>query len=297
VVAACVLAGCGGDDDDAASRAPEPVRWLSLGDSFASAEGLRGARGRCARSDHAFSPRAAALVAADVDVAQVVHVACSGAEIDEVEAQIAQAEPELPEGEHFNLVTVTIGGNDAGFGFVLLDCIGTDELAHDAVRALLGREPRGCDIDDTELDRRARELKPRLEQFYRRLAELVGPDGNVIVLDYPHLFEAPDTWTAGTGARCDGFDRTDAQFLRSAGDELNDTIGAATAVSDRVHFLDIAPLFDGHGRCGADPWLFGVTFGVRQGTFRVQASFHPTDDGHAAMADAIVERVRELYAK
>jgi hypothetical protein len=36
---------------------------------------------------------------------------------------------------------------------------------------------------------------------------------------------------------------------------------------------------------------------VRQGTFRVQASFHPTDDGHAAMADAIVERVRELYAK
>ena len=96
----------------AAAAAPQ---YVALGDSYSSGVGTRvfyEESGECDRSPDAFGPKVAAAKGYTLSFQ-----ACSGAKTPEVnEKQLGTLSSTT------SLVTITIGGNDAGFSNVMLNC-------------------------------------------------------------------------------------------------------------------------------------------------------------------------------
>lgn len=276
---------------------PLPIRLLVAGDSYSSGEGLGDAEGRCARSPSAYGPLAARRLAADgVDVERVVLAACTGATVGNWSGQLDQWDGDAP-----NLIAVTMGGNDGGFVPLMADCLGVDdglEVVGDADDLDLGAAVgllvnRGCDTSEADVEADTDAVADRLRGLYTSMVEAVGENGEVYVLGYPVPLADPDGWS---GPRCDGIARDDARFLRRAAAGLNEAIAEATEVDDRVHFVEVASTFEGHARCSPDPWLFGLEdlIGRDDGdrlTLALTRPFHPTEDGHEAMAELLAEAV------
>lgn len=280
VVAVVVaLAGCGidggtGGSPEQADASATPTTVAVLGDSFASGEGTTGSDTDCGSSDAAFATALAEALGAELH-----HPACTGARIADLDGQVAALG-----GDRVDVAVLSIGGNDAGYASVLADCLGVD----DVTRALTGGDDRldlACDIDGEELDERARALGPQLIEVYQRVQdEVLTGDGRLLVLTYPQLFEDPESWPVDEGERCDGISRTDAALLRGAGEALRREVLAAVDGVPGTEAVDLADVYEGHSRCGPDPWINGLTLRPR-----LRASFHPTDEGHRATADRLVE--------
>lgn len=97
----------------AASAAALP-QYVALGDSYSSGVGSRTfyeESGECKRSPYAYGP----LVAA-ADHYTLSFQACGGKTNEVVEKQLGTLSASTA------LVTITIGGNDAGFGHVIEEC-------------------------------------------------------------------------------------------------------------------------------------------------------------------------------
>ena len=180
-----------------------------------------------------------------------------------------------------DLVTLTIGGNDAGFVDVLLLCaLGTcNTQAFERAREAI--------IDDA---------RPLLEQVYRAVARK-APRARILVLGYPGLF--PATKAEQSCAGLSPF-RGEQNMLRRLGSHLNETIEAAVEAVGRsgakIEFVSVTSGFAGHEICGRKgPWLNGVVTS-KTGLGLDAGSFHPNlrgqRDGYAAAVDAAVARER-----
>ncbi len=94
--------------------------YVALGDSYSSGAGLApfdAGSGSCARSPRAYPSIVARSLARD----RFVFVACSGATIAQITAQVGAARVAL---RHAALVTLTAGGNDLSFTNLLVSCLG-----------------------------------------------------------------------------------------------------------------------------------------------------------------------------
>lgn len=222
----------------------------------------------------------------------------------------------------FDLVTLTFGGNDIGFAATLRDCIGGYFLNS---LAQFGQKPEplnwgdlggindGCDLTLEDIKRSLRETltgggiayapgkKGSAADFYVHLAHTaLSPGGHVVVLGYPELFAASNTWEWYESRRCWGVRRADADILNEAGRELNMVLKEQVTAADarlsssgwRISFVDVNPLFQTRRLCDDDSWINGLDEGVRR--LRAEAAFHPNDAGYAAEAGAIADKVKTL---
>ncbi|MBO0783666.1 MAG: SGNH/GDSL hydrolase family protein, partial [Ktedonobacteraceae bacterium] len=154
---------------------PPPAKYVAMGDSFSSGEGNPPFEAGtdvdnvnlCHRSTTAY-PR---QVQNALNLGSTAFVACSGAVSDYIINEYNQENTELPQAAFVssstNLVTITIGGNDVGFGSVLTSCTlptnesGTTEekhqIEHDAcIRA----------IDDAQTTASSAALQSKLETVF-----------------------------------------------------------------------------------------------------------------------------------
>jgi len=239
-----------------------PRIYAALGDSYAAGEGLppfEPDSGRCHRSPSAY-PR---LVAAEEGSA-LTFVPCTGARTEDVVSDAGQLGSVDPASD---LVTVTVGGNDAGFATVVGNCV-------------IDTEP--CSRLDSEVESTLAGLGARLEDAYRRIRAR-APGARVLVVGYPQVVADP--------ARAD-FDNCpavrspvpgrritadDARWLRDKGTRITEIVRTA-ARSAGATYVDVVAPFAGHEACTADPWLSGVVLND------LRASFHPTPAGQVQLA-------------
>ena len=102
------------------SASTVPGTYVALGDSYSSGNALApsiAASGACARSQDAYP----VVVARRLGLSKLVFVACSGATVSQVAAQVAKASRPISQA---SLVTVTAGGNDLPFTGLSEACIG-----------------------------------------------------------------------------------------------------------------------------------------------------------------------------
>ena len=170
-----------------------------------------------------------------------------------------------------DLVTLTIGGNDAGYIEVLVAC------ALGSCDTPAFRRRRTAIIDAA---------KPRLENVYRAVVEQ-APRARILVLGYPQLFPAKEGEQACSSL---GPFVGEQVMLRRLGAHLNDTIHAAVRAVARtgatIEFVPVAARFAGHEICGSKgPWMNGFLTS-REGFGLDPGSFHPNlqgqRDGYAA---------------
>jgi lysophospholipase L1-like esterase len=287
--------------------------YVALGDSYAAGEGLAPfvagteGPGGCHRSAKQSYPAVLAGTG-QRSFARPVSVACSGAvTADLVTTRAGSARPPQiaaldPRTE---TVTVTIGGNDTGFGLIFGDCVYSPDSTLQA--ALPGDGP-GCETrDDTEVSTRIAALSgapdapsvPGIVPLPVLLAQIdaVSPRATIYLTGYPSMFGTRTSNAAGCRVSSVAplyVARSDAAWIRSKATELNATIRSAAATARTrgvdVRFVDVAKSFRGHNLCDRKtPWLNGVVLASTAPPELSPATFHPTARGQRAYAKAVLK--------
>jgi hypothetical protein len=217
--------------------------YAALGDSYASGLGAGAydsASGDCRRSSNAY----AALWASAHHPASFAFAACAGATTTDVEGQLRGV------GQATGLVSVTVGGNDAGFADVMSTC------ALNSQSACLERIAQARTYVD-------KTLPGRLDAAYAAI-HARAPRAHVVVVGYPRFYAVP-------GDCLLGISDTSRRAIDAAADDLDGVI-AKRAADHGFAFADVRPAFTGHELCSSSPWLNGVTFPLED-------SYHPTAEG------------------
>jgi lysophospholipase L1-like esterase len=248
LVAGALVAALAGVALAAPSWADTTTVYAALGDSYASGLGAGSydpASGACQRSPQS----AAALWVARHPGTSFSFAACSGATTDDLlNNQLGALSGATTQ------VTVTIGGNDAGFVPVLTTCVLDTDAA--CLTAVQQAEAYMTSV-----------LPGRLDQTYAAI-RAKAPNARLLVLGYPRLFELT--------ASCDqsGVDYYKRGLLNHGADILDQVI-ASEAGAARSTFVDVRPVFSGHGVCSGDPWINAITSPITD-------SFHPCATGYSS---------------
>jgi lysophospholipase L1-like esterase len=240
-VAALALAGALAGVGFPAQAAPAAVRYVALGDSYASGVGAGGTSGSCGQSPGAYP----ALWARASSPASVTFAACSGASTaDVIRGQLSSLNTST------TLVSLTVGGNDAGFSAVLETCV--LESASACQNAVQAGERFV-----------AATLPGRLDSVLAAI-RAHAPGARVVVVDYPDFYDLSASF-------CFGLSRADHQALDAGINQLDGALQAAAAGNGDA-FADVRAQFSGHELCDGAGWLNSVTLPVGN-------SYHPTAAG------------------
>jgi len=246
LVCACVLGSL------AVPAAAAASSYVALGDSYSSGVGTRTYYNdgtNCQRSPYAYGP----LIAAKYRYAFTFE-ACSGAKTTDVNSSQLG-----PLSSTTNLVTMTIGGNDAGFSTVIEDCAAWYFPCQSAINnanSFIQNQLPGL-LNTTYGDIRSH-----------------APNAHVVILGYPHLFTS-------NGATCN-FDALTSQHeieLNQTADLIDGVISSA-ASSHRFTYVDPRNAFNSHEVCSSSEWLNGLSNPLSE-------SFHPNISGQANFASEI----------
>ena len=229
-----------------AASAAGPVNYVALGDSYSSGVGAGDyiwSSGSCERSTKAYPEQWAGANGP----ASFVSVACSGATTADV---LSSQVPALSTST--TLVSITIGGNDAGFASVMETCVLASTST--CLNAIATAEA----FITTQ-------LPGRLNQTLQAIAA-DAPNATVVVLDYPELYDLSKS------RFCIGLSTSDRVALNRGADELDGAIQAA-AQANHDTFADVRGRFAGHEICDSGSWLHAVDI------FAISSSYHPTAAG------------------
>jgi lysophospholipase L1-like esterase len=206
----------------------------------------------------------------------LVDVTYSGATIANVLADPQNGAPpqvEALDGSE-DLVTVTVGGNDAGY-VPLLFAAGVPRLVRSL--PLIGRRVRD-QLDPTARDRALVEVAESLKEVGRTLRER-APRAKVLFVDYLTLLPP-----AGTAAP--PLSGADAALGRRIADTLERLTGE-TAADTGCEWVRVAEASRAHHAWSALPWT--TKFGIPLPG--APAPLHPNAEGMRAVADLIVGMV------
>ncbi|MBB5868096.1 lysophospholipase L1-like esterase [Allocatelliglobosispora scoriae] len=242
IVAVCLAIGFGSPASAAAA-----VNYVALGDSYSSGVGAGNyipSSGSCNRSPNAYP----ALWAAAHSTATYSSVACSGATTASL---ISSQVPALS--ATTTLVSVTIGGNDAGFSNIMSTC------------ALQGTDQCVAAVNAAETFAR-NTLPGRLDSAYTAIRGK-APSARVVVLGYPVFYQL--------GTVCVGLSATSRAKINE-GINLVDDITKAAAQRHGFTFADVRSQFVGHQLCSyGTKWLHALNFAD------LGVSYHPTAAGQS----------------
>lgn len=221
--------------------------YVALGDSYSSGVGTGtyyAGSGGCHRSSKAYPLLVASRLGASLSFS-----ACSGANTaDLLNDQLG------PLNASTSYVTISIGGNDAGFSSLITSC------------ALPW--PWSCDRDIADARSYVRETLPgQLDDVYSTISSR-APDARVAVVGYPRPFN---------GQGCIGstfFSPSEESQLNRAADLLA-TIESRRASAYGFRFVDPRKAFTGHAVCDEVEWLNGLSWPLIE-------SFHPNVAGQAS---------------
>ncbi|MDT0437564.1 MULTISPECIES: SGNH/GDSL hydrolase family protein [Streptomyces] len=220
--------------------------YVALGDSYSSGVGSGSyisASGDCKRSTKAYPY----LWAAAHSPSTFDFTACSGARTGDVlSGQLG------PLSSATKLVSISIGGNDAGFADVMTTCV----LQSDS--ACLSRIA-------TAKAYVANTLPGALDSVYSAISSK-APSAHVVVVGYPRFYQLNTT--------CVGLSDTKRKAINEASDQLN-TATAKVAANHGFSFGDVRTTFTGHELCSGSAWLHSLN------VLNVGESYHPTAAGQS----------------
>ncbi|MBM6401877.1 SGNH/GDSL hydrolase family protein [Phycicoccus sonneratiae] len=222
--------------------------YVALGDSYSSGTGTRDyiADGtECLRSAKAYP----SLIAAARGYALTFR-ACSGATVADVTASQLSA---LSTSTGY--VTISVGGNDAGFADVLTECAQPGWMS-DCNGAVDGAQ---AFVNGT--------LPSRLSSLYSSI-RAKAPNAKVTVVGYPRIFMGEDcnalTW----------FSPEEEARLNAMADLVN-SVTAQRASAAGFSFANPTSRFVGHAVCDSPEWINGLSNPIEE-------SYHPNTAGHAS---------------
>lgn len=280
-----------------------PAKYVAMGDSFSSGEGnpqfeyktnMDGIN-ECHRS-HVAYPR---LLQNDsnLSLGSTDFTACSGATTGNILhggqgdgswGSIPQIDKLSP---NVDVVTITIGGNDIGFGGVIKACADPG-----AEPQTLNREDRCALARQGVWDRlNNNELFEKVAVTLLRIDTETEASAKVRIAGYPNPFPTSHAVTCGWGPEWMallGFipDITNAERddFEAITVEINLQIQEAAEVfPSTTEFVGVKEAFVGHDICSQSPWLNGFN------PDHHEYSIHPNQQGHAQYFTSFKEKLQQ----
>ncbi|MFE0022309.1 SGNH/GDSL hydrolase family protein [Amycolatopsis sp. NPDC059021] len=227
------------------ANAIQATTYAALGDSYSSGVGAGdyGDSGDCMRSSNAYPQ----LWTNAHSGTKLTFVACSGARTGDVVNQAASVTSGT------TLVTVSVGGNDAGFTDVIKTCTLNDD------QTCVNRVNQAKTyVNGT--------LPGLLDKVYSTIKQK-APNAKLVVLGYPHMYKVPGSCNVGLSD-------TKRSAINSGSDALASTISQRASAAGAT-FIDMRSPFSGHEICSSDWWLHSLTWPVTE-------SYHPTATGQSS---------------
>ncbi|MFI7502013.1 SGNH/GDSL hydrolase family protein [Streptomyces sp. NPDC049687] len=220
--------------------------YVALGDSYSSGVGAGSylsSSGNCKRSTKAYPY----LWNAAHAPASFTFAACSGARTDDVLAsQLGGLNSAT------GLVSISVGGNDAGFADVMTTCVtSSDSTCVNRINTAKAY------VDST--------LPGKLDTVYSTISSK-APDAKVVVLGYPRFYKL--------GTTCLGLSETKRSAINNAADYLDAAVARRAAAHGFV-FGDVRTPFGGHEICSGSSWLHSLNL------LNIGESYHPTASGQS----------------
>ncbi|SFC12993.1 GDSL-like Lipase/Acylhydrolase family protein [Nocardioides terrae] len=222
--------------------------YVALGDSYSSGVGTRSYiddGSTCQRSTYAYPSLVAAAKGYRLNFR-----ACSGATTADVTSTQLSALSSTT-----GYVTISVGGNDAGFADVITECA-LPAWASDCAGAVSAAQ---------SFIRTA--LPGRLSTLYASIRSR-APKAKVVVVGYPKIFMGEDcnaaTW----------FSPADETILNDTA-TLLDSVTASAAAARGFSFVNPISRFTGHAVCDATEWINGFSSPISE-------SYHPNRSGQSS---------------
>jgi lysophospholipase L1-like esterase len=329
-----LIAGCSGSTQDSARPSASPARptvpphgYAALGDSFSAGDGAGGyfpdtdvSGNRCLRSRQAYAP----LLAGDASLGSLTFVACSGATTSDLVSPNHQHNVDAQSGEveaaqisaipvHTKTITLTIGGNDAGFSSVLASCIRAKIGPITVFPHVLQSSKDGCHNNASITGAVSARLHALAGQsggattgasrtpivaVTKLLAGIHAraPQAHIYLLGYPALFGAfsgschignvnvKRVPLFGNVRVAIDITAADARWLNTVAGQLNDVLQqSVTAARVPATFVAVTSRFAGHRLCDSSTsWIAAVSGTADAKAHTAQLSpdvFHPTASG------------------
>ncbi len=278
VLACLALTACSADPGgEEPAVTPEPVLdsydYVALGDSYA-ALGSTGSAVSGPESCQRSADNYPSLVLAD-DRVTGRDVSCAGAVTADMLNPTVAGEVEIPAQvdavtREDDLVTLSVGGNDIGFG-AIVGCV---------IGAMRANQPSACGPALQEAtSARLAELPAELDRIHREI-DARAPDARVIVTGYVPLLAPGDDCVEITAVS-----EPDRAWVIDLTDQLNQVVREAAERNDAEAVLP--PDVEQHTGCAAPERRWVDFFGVDTGAYPM----HPTPTGQVAMAEAVLEEL------
>jgi lysophospholipase L1-like esterase len=223
------------------AQAASAVHYVALGDSYSSGVGAGGTSGSCDQSPNAYP----ALWAKANSPASFTFAACSGATTsDVINSQLSSLTAST------SLVSITIGGNDAGFSSIMETCVLKSTSSCES--AVTAAEKFVSDTLPGRLDTTLADIRAH------------APSAKVVVVGYPDFYDL-SAWL------CIGLSGADHQALDTGINDLDGALQAAAAENGDT-FADARSQFSNHELCSGSSWLNSITLPIGN-------SYHPTAAG------------------
>lgn len=233
---------------NAATANASTAQYVALGDSYSSGTGAGSydLDSSCERSSAAYP----ALYDSATSPSSFSFVACSGAKASDIEGSQLSAL-----NSSTTLVSLTDGGNDAGFSTVMEDCVLGDD--NTCLSAINNAENY---VNNT--------LPGVLNTLYSDIRS-DAPSAHVVVLGYPEFYDLSKS------SSCIGLDTTKRTALNGGADDLDGVIAKAAGAHSGFSFVDVRSYFAGHELCDSVEWLHSVDW------TNIGDSYHPTASGQS----------------
>ena len=229
-----------------AALAGDAVHYVALGDSYSSGVGAGdyiSSSGSCERSSLAYSEQWADANSP----ASFVSVACSGATTADVLTSQVSALSAMT-----TLVSITVGGDDAGFSSVMETCV--LDSTSSCLNAVAAAEAYVAD-----------ELPARLVTTLKTI-RADAPAAKIVVLGYPDLYDLSKSTS------CIGLSTADRAALDQGAGDIDFALATAAHAQGDT-FADVRGQFAGHEICDSGSWLHSVDI------LSISSSYHPTAAG------------------
>lgn len=281
--------------------ATQASNYIALGDSYASGEGAFNYFGGTDEGDnkcHLSKASYPYLLELQLHLDSVHSVACSGAKIINVNGAGPPASqyttrpldafsdywmpgysPQINfiDNKQPNIVTISMVGNDIGFGGIIEKCTMLPETCYSDYQ---DRKGLVLNIDS---------VFDSLVAMYVQIKADAAPDARVYAIGYPQIVQRDGNCAVNVR-----LDQEETEFAGDLVDYLDSVIEQATAKAG-IGYVNTEQVFEGHNLCGADPTAVnGLTAGNDKIHIFGNESYHPTPVGYQLLADAIAAQTDDF---
>jgi lysophospholipase L1-like esterase len=251
--------------------------YVALGDSYAAGPGVPDAisdSGLCARSDHNYP----SLVAQGAAPTAFTDVSCSGAVTDDMTGRQLGIAPQFDALKtDTGLVTLTIGGNDAGFAGIVVTCVALSIFDSTGAPCKKNYTTGGTD----QIINKLNEVGPKVGAVIQGIHQR-SPQARVLLVGYPDLLPDSKSKCAVDVPVAAG----DVPYLDGIEQRLNQLL-SAQADANGAEFVDTYSSSVGHDLCQASGtrWVEGIQ------DLQGAAPIHPNALGMANSAQQVLSRL------